>query len=157
MFEETQGDKKSGSNRLWIGIFVVAAAVGLGVLLYVMSGGGAKQAAPATAAPAAANASADPVHDLKVLRATMDKDPTGTTAVWVLTIQNKSPVYNYSAIKYETSYIGADNKAVLTNQGTLPAGLAPGEQRNLQIRDALYPAGTAWYKFRIMEAKATAQ
>ncbi len=157
MFEETQGDKQSGSKRLWIGIFVVAVLVGLAALLYVMSRGGAKETAPAAAASVAANASADPVHDLKVLRATMDKDPTGTTAVWVVTIENKSRVYNYSAIKYETSYIGADNKAVLTNQGALPAGLAPGEQRNLQIRDALYPAGTAWYKFRITEAKGTAQ
>jgi hypothetical protein len=118
--------------------------------------GGAQKAAP-TAVSAAANANADPVHDLKVLRATMDKDPTGTTAVWVVTVENKSTVYNYSAIKYETSYIGADNKAVLTNQGALPAGLASGEQRNFQIRDALYPAGTAWYKFRILEAKAAAQ
>jgi hypothetical protein len=100
---------------------------------------------------------ADPVHDLKIQRTTMSKDRTGTMAVWLVTIENKSAVYSYSNIKYETSYIGADNNAVLINQGTIPATIGPGEQKNSQINDALYPAGTAWYKLRITGATASAQ
>jgi len=87
----------------------------------------------------------------------MNKDRTGTMAVWLVTIENKSTVYSYSAIKYETTYVGADNNAILINKGTIAATLAPGEQKNSEISDALYPAGTAWYKLRITGATPAAQ
>ena len=47
--------------------------------------------------------------------------------------------------------------ALLVNKGTIPFNLAPGEEQNSQIRDVLYPAGTAWYKFRIIGATPTVQ
>lgn len=122
----------------------------------MMSRSAAKGPASA-AAPVAAKGNADPVHDLKVVRATMDKDRLGTTAIWLVEIQNKSTQFAYSDIKYETTYIGADNQAVLVNQGTISANIGPGDQKKSQITDALYPAGTAWYKFRITGATPAAQ
>ncbi len=159
MFEAAQEQKQSGSNRMLVGIFVVVAAVAVGGVLYTMSKGGSKPAAPVTAAAAAPSAAgkADAVHDLKILSARMEKDRAGTTAVWLVDVSNKSKAYTYSSIQYETTYVGPDNAALLVNKGTVPFNLAPGEERNAQIRDVLYPAGTSWYKFRIIGATPAVQ
>jgi hypothetical protein len=154
MFEVAQEQKQSSSSRILVTIFVAVAAVAVGGVLYTMSKSGNKSAAPAVAAAAAPAPAgkADPVHDLKVLSARMEKDRTGTTAIWLVDIDNKSKAYTYSKIEYETTYVGPDNAALLVNKGTIPFNLAPGEEQNAQIRDVLYPAGTAWYKFRITDA-----
>jgi len=159
MFEAAQEQKQSGSNRMLVGIFVVVAAIAVGGVLYTMSKGGSKPAAPVTAAAAAPSAAgkADAVHDLKILSARMEKDRAGTTAVWLVDVSNKSNAYTYSSIQYETTYVGPDNAALLVNKGTVPFNLAPGEERNAQIRDVLYPAGTSWYKFRIVSATPAVQ
>ena len=159
MFEAAQEQKQSGSNRMLVGIFVVVAAVAVGAVLYTMSKGGSKPAAPVTAAAAAPSAAgkADAVHDLKILSARMEKDRAGTTAVWLVDVSNKSNAYTYSSIQYETTYVGPDNAALLVNKGTVPFNLGPGEERNAQIRDVLYPAGTSWYKFRIIGATPAVQ
>jgi hypothetical protein len=159
MFEAAQEQKQSGSNRMLVGIFVVVAAIAVGGVLYTMSKGGSKPAAPVTAAAAAPSAAgkADAVHDLKILSARMEKDRAGTTAVWLVDVSNKSNAYTYSSIQYETTYVGPDNAALLVNKGTVPFNLAPGEERNAQIRDVLYPAGTSWYKFRIIGATPAMQ
>ncbi len=159
MFEAAQEQKQSSSNRMLVGIFVVVAAVAVGAVLYTMSKGGSKPAAPVTAAAAAPSAAgkADEVHDLKILSARMEKDRAGTTAVWLVDVSNKSNAYTYSSIQYETTYVGPDNAALLVNKGTVPFNLGPGEERNAQIRDVLYPAGTSWYKFRIIGATPAVQ
>jgi hypothetical protein len=159
MFEAAQEQKQSSSSRLWVGIFVVVAAAAAGTLFYVMSRNSAKApAAVGAASPAAAPAGpADAVHDLKILSARMEKDSSGTTAVWLVDIDNKSRAYTYSNIAYETTYVGANNAALVVNKGTISISLAPGEERNSQIRDVLYPAGTAWYKFRVTGATSKAQ
>ena len=158
MFEAAQEQKQAGSNKKIVGIFVVVAAVAVGALLYTMSKNSG-QAAPKTAAAGAPvpAGKADPEHDLKILTARMEKDRTGTTAVWLVDIDNKSKAYTYSAIQYETTYVGANNAALLVNKGSIPFQLAPGEERNAEIRDVLYPEGTAWYKFKIIGATATVQ
>jgi hypothetical protein len=159
MFEAAQEQKQSKSNRIVVTIFVLAAAVAVGGVLYTMSKSGSKPAAPVTAAaaaPAAAGA-ADPIHDLRIVSARMEKDRAGTTAVWLVDINNRSKAYAYSSIQYETTYVGPDNAALLVNKGTIPLNLAPGEEQNTQIRDVLYPAGTAWYKFRVTGATSTVQ
>jgi hypothetical protein len=158
MFEAARGEKQSNASRLLIVILVVVALGVGGAVMYLTSRSVSKEPT-SSAAPAgtAAKGNADPVHDLKVVRATMDKDRTGTTAIWLVEIQNKSNQFAYSDIKYETTYIGADNKALLVNQGTIPANIGPGDQKNSQITDALYPAGTSWYKFRITGATSAAQ
>jgi hypothetical protein len=159
MFEAAQEQKRSSASRMWMAIFVIAAAVAVGAVLYTMPKGGGKPTAPVTAAtaPPVAAAKADPVRDLKILSARMEKDRAGTTAVWLVDVNNKSNAYTYSSIQYETTYVGPDNAALLVNKGTIPFNLAPGEERNAQIRDVLYPAGTAWYKFRITGATPSVQ
>jgi hypothetical protein len=153
MFEAAQRESQSSSKGPWLVIFLAVALVAGGGLLYVMSKKDTvKSLTPAAAKVAAPTGNADPVHDLKIHGATMDKDRTGTTAVWLVTIENKSSAYTYSAIKYETSYIGADNNPVLVNQGTIATSIGPGEEKKSEFRDALYPAGTAWYKVRITGA-----
>jgi len=158
MFEGAQEQKQSSSNHMLLTILVVLAAAGGGVL-YTMSKSGGKPTAPVTAAaaPPAAAGKADPVHDLKILSARMEKDRTGTTAVWLVDIDNKSKTYTYRSIQYETTYVGPDNAAILVNKGTIPFNLAPGQEQNTQIRDVLYPAGTSWYKFRITGATPRVQ
>jgi hypothetical protein len=156
MFEAAQEQKQSKSNRMVVTIFFVVAAVAVGGVLYTMSRSGSRPTAPVTAATAAPG-KADAVHDLKILSARMEKDRSGTTAVWLVDINNKSKAYTYSSIQYETTYVGPDNAALLVNKGTIPFNLAPGEEQNAQIRDVLYPAGTAWYKFRIIGATSTVQ
>jgi hypothetical protein len=159
MFEAAQEQKQSKSNRMVVTIFFVVAAAAVGGVLYTMSRSGSKPAVPVTAAAAAPAAAgkADAVHDLKILSARMEKDRSGTTAVWLVDINNKSKAYTYSSIQYETTYVGPDNAALLVNKGTIPFNLAPGEEQNAQIRDVLYPAGTAWYKFRIIGATPAVQ
>jgi hypothetical protein len=150
MFEAAQEQKQSKSNRMIVTIFFLVAAAAVGGMLYTMSKSSGKPAGPAvavTAAPA----------DLKIVSARMEKDRTGTTAVWLVDINNRSKAYTYSSIQYETTYVGPDNAALLVNKGTIPLRLAPGEEQNAQIRDVLYPAGTAWYKFRVTGATPAGQ
>ena len=157
MFEAAQEQKQASSNRMLVSIVVVVAAVAAGVVFFTMSKNSNKPSAPAAGAVSEAVGKPDPVHDLKVLSARMEKDRTGTTAVWLVDIDNKSKAYTYSKIQYETTYVGPDNAALLVNKGTIPFTLAPGDEQNAQIRDVLYPAGTAWYKFRITGATPMAQ
>jgi hypothetical protein len=144
-----------------IGIAVILAAAVAGVAVYMLSSGNSKSpqsaATPAASAAATAPASADWVHDLKIFKATMDKDSTGTTAVWSVVIENRSSAYTYSNIQYETAYIGADNHPLLLNTGTLAGTIDPSDQKTFPFRDALYPVRTSWYKFRITGASAKAQ
>lgn len=159
MFEAAQGQKQSSTSKMAVGIFVVVAAVAVGAVLYTMSKNSAPSSAAKTAAGAApvAAGKADAEHDLKILSARMEKDRTGTTAVWLVDIDNKSRAYTYSSIQYETTYVGANNAALVVNKGTIPFKLAPGEERNAEIRDVLYPEGTAWYKFKIIGATPSVQ
>jgi hypothetical protein len=157
MFETPEEVKPKASMGLWLGIVAVVAVLAAGGYFFLKSKGSANQHLSAASAPAAVKGNADPVHDLKIQRATMNKDRNGTMAVWLVTIENKSPVYSYSKIEYETTYVGADNNAILINKGTIPAAISPGEQNNAEINDALYPAGTAWYKIRITGATPAAQ
>jgi len=157
MFEAVQEHKQSGSNGMLVAIFVIVAAAAAGGLLYTISKSGKPAPVIAAAAAPSAAGKADAVHDLKILSARMEKDRAGTTAVWLVDVNNKSKAYTYSSIQYETTYVGPDNAALLVNKGTIPFNLAPGEERNAQIRDVLYPAGTFWYKFRIIGATPNVQ
>jgi hypothetical protein len=158
MFATPEEVKQKEPRGFWIGIALAVIAIAGGAIWYTTSRGGAqKQASAATVSAASPQVAADAIRDLKVQRATMNKDRNGTTAVWLVSIENKSANYSYSNIKYETSYVGADNVAILTNQGTIAATIGPGEQNSSQINDALYPAGTSWYKFRITGATPSAQ
>ena len=158
MFETPKEIKPEASKGLWIGIVVAALVVVLAGAAYFLMGSRGKSTGTAATSHAAKPPAkpADPEHDLKIQTATMTKDRTGTTAVWLVTIENKSPDYTYSKIAYETTYVGAGNNVILVNKGTLNKTLAPGDQENSEISDVLYPNGTAWYKFRITGATASA-
>lgn len=160
MFEdETKKDETSA--KIWIAVAIVAVLLGGGTYYYLshLSASAPAPAAQPGAVPAARplQTTPDAVKDLKVQRAAMDKDRTGTTAIWLVTIENRSAVFAYSDIQYETSYFGADNRALLVNTGILRFRIGPLEQISKEIRDALYPAGTAWFKFKIIAATATKQ
>ncbi len=160
MFEAPEQQVPRSKAGLWVGGALIIAVV-IGGVVYMNLGGGRKASTPtaaataATAAPAAAAGPADPVRDLRIVSASMDKDYTGTTAQWLVEIHNESPTYTYSDIAYETTYAGADNSILLTNHGTIKLSLGPGEDQSTQIRDALYPAGTSWYRIRITGASSS--
>jgi hypothetical protein len=156
MFEPPLQEKQSSnSNSVWIGVIVVVIAVAAAMLFLMISKG---PASPAASAPAAApTAKADPVHDLKIQRAAMDKDSTGTTAIWAIAIENRSSSYSYSNIEYETSYLNADSSVIATNKGKLSVSLGPQQEKNTQVRDLAYPVGTATYKIRITSAASQAE
>ena len=140
-----------------MGIVVVLAAVGFAAYVHFGGGGTANSATGPGQTASAPAEKADPVHDLRVISAKMDKDYTGTTAVWLVEIRNESQTYTYSNITYETTYASADNTILLQNHGQMTVTLGPGEDQSPQVRDALYPTGTAWYKFKILDAKASIQ
>jgi hypothetical protein len=152
MFEVPVDKQEAKSKYSRLGISIVALLVLSGAMFNLFTKHSAKQQpAPVVAAP---STPADPVRDLKIVRVTMNKDPMGTTAVWLVTLQNKSAAYTYSNIKYETSYIGPNDTPLAVNQGSMSDTFAPGDEHNSQVRDILYPNGTAWYKFKIVDAKS---
>ena len=160
MFEDTEEVEKSTAPKgMWVGLAVVAVVLIAAAAFYFRSTRNQRAAASAKAS-AAAQAQlkdADAVRDLKVQRATMNKDRSGTTAVWFVSIGNKSESFSYSNIQYETTYVGQDNNSILINKGTIAATIPPGGQKSSEINDAMYPAGTAWYKILITGATASAQ
>jgi hypothetical protein len=85
MFEAPVDKQESKGSTGRIGVAILVLLVIAGVIYYLSSKQSPKEAAPAAAAP---SAPADPVHDLKIVRVTMNKDPMGTTAVWLVTLQN---------------------------------------------------------------------
>ena len=162
MFEASaQEEKQDSKTKMWISIFVVVALAGLGALYHYIGGSTSNGTATTPAqstAPAAAEAPAAPadlVRDLKVQRVSMQKDRSGTTAVWSVTIENRSNAYTYNKIQYETTYLGAGNKTLLVNKGVIADSVGAGAQVTPEIRDAAYPPGTVLYKFKIIDAKAS--
>lgn len=158
MFEAQQQKEKSGNAGMLIGVVVVLLVVG-GLAYYVMgSKGGAKtETAAPSAAAGAPVPSADPVHDLRVVSVKMDKDPTGTVAVWSVDLRDLSHTYGYKDIAYQTTYLGADNSVITQNKGTINLSLDPGDEQTTQFRDILYPSGTAIFKFVVTGATASKQ
>ena len=152
MFEVPVDKQETKIEHERIGISILVLLLIAGIAYYFIAKHSVR---PRVSAPAVATAPAAPVKDLKIVRATMTKDRLGSTAVWLVTLRNQSPTYTYTNIRYETSYIGRDNNQILVNQGTVPATYGPGDELNSEIRDALYPDGTAWYKFKIIDAKAS--
>jgi len=160
MFEDSEEVEKSTAPKgMWVGLAVLAIILITGAYFFFRSKGGLGKTASAQSSAVVQSQikDANAVRDLKVQRATMSKDRTGTTAVWLVSIENKSASYTYSNIQYETTYVGANNDAILVNKGTIAASIEPGGQKSSEINDALYPAGTAWYKIRITGATASVQ
>lgn len=153
---EAQKQEKSGNAGMWIGIAVIlVVAVALGWYVMGPKGGSKTQTAAPAAAASSSAAGADPVHDLRIVNVKMDKDPTGTVAVWSVDLRNMSSTYSYKDIAYQTTYLGADNSVITQNTGKLTLSLDPGDEQSTQFRDLLYPSGTAIFKFVVTGASSS--
>jgi hypothetical protein len=151
---EAQTKEKSGGSGLLIGICIVVVLAVVGTLAYLNKGSakGSEASASAATAGSTSGLKGNPVKDLHIVSATMDKDYTGTTAVWSVDIKNTSSVYTYSNIGYQTNYFGGDNSVLVQNKGNISLSLAPGDEQSTQFRDVLYPSNTAWYRFTVVGA-----
>jgi hypothetical protein len=154
MFEAETKDTSGGSGLL-IGICIVVVLAVVGTLAYLNKGSAkgseASASAAATGSPSA-ELKGNPVKDLHIVSATMDKDYTGNLAVWSVELKNESSVYTYSNIGYQTNYFGGDNSVLVQNKGNISLSLGPGDQQSTQFRDVLYPGNTAWYRFTVVGA-----
>jgi hypothetical protein len=156
MFETSQTEQKSSGAGMWIVLSIVIVLAIVGTMAYMNRDTSTKSTTQMAASAATANqAGADAVKDLRIVSAKMDKDFTGTTAMWSVDIKNQSSTFTYTNVGYETTYVGGDNSVLLQNHGKVPVTLAPGEEETTQIRDALFPTGTALYRFRVTDADST--
>jgi len=74
MFEAGQEDTQPKSTKMWIGLFVVVALIAIGALYYFISKGSVNhEASPAAQATVAPAGPADAIHDLKIVRTSMEK------------------------------------------------------------------------------------
>jgi hypothetical protein len=151
MFEAPQPKEKPSHTGMWVGIAVVIVIAA--VAFFFVSSSGNKNAATGSAGSTPA-VKADPVNDLHITSAKMEN--SNGTAVWLIDLRNRSNNYSYSHIAYETTYGSADGGVMAVNHGEIPGSLGAGEESNEQVRDAAYPANTAWYKVKITGATATA-
>lgn len=155
MFEPPLNEEPKTNKGIWIGA-VIVVIIGVALLIYFnpkTSRGGPVPAQTASMAPA--EQSANPIHDLQVVSSEMQKDTSGTVAQWVVDIHNVSPVFTYTAISYQTTYNGANNGVLSQNNGVIPIQIGPNEEKTAQFSDVQYPAGTAWYQFRVVDAKSS--
>jgi hypothetical protein len=157
MFETPDTKGESSGTGMWVGILVVLVVIACGVVFFMTrkdATPGAASTSAAAAAPAESNA--DAMKDLRIVSKKLDKDYTGTTAMWSVEVRNMSQVYSYSNIKYETTYLDANGGGLGDNKGLIPSlTLDPGESQSAQFRDTLYPSGTALYNIKIIGATAT--
>ncbi len=157
MFEQELELEPQSKKGIWIGAALVIV-LAVAVVLLVRSKSATTKPATAQAAPAvAANQKADPVHDLQIVSAQMQKDSSGTIAQWVVDIHNVSPVYTYSSISYQTTYADANNRILSQNTGVIPISIGPNGEQTAQFSDVQYPTGTSWYRFQVVNAKGASQ
>jgi hypothetical protein len=158
MFDTPDTKGESSGLGKWVGILVILALIGGGVVFYMGKKDAAPNAPAATASAAAAatpQSNADAVKDLRIVSQKLDKD-SSDAAMWSVELRNMSRVYTYSNIQYETTYIGRDGAGLGDNKGTIPQlSLDPGDSQSAQFRDTLYPSGTALFKIKILGATAT--
>ncbi len=151
MFEVPKDEQETKKMREIIGAAALAIVVVVVVIYFTSQR--AEQGPLASATPAVACVP-DPVKDLTIVDAKMDKDRTGTTAVWIVHLRNKSAGCAYTSIEYETTYVRGDETVIAVNKGTLPGKIQPGEEMGFpEFRDILFPTGAAWFRFKITGAK----
>jgi hypothetical protein len=157
VFETPETKGESSGMGMWVGILVVLVVIAGGIVFFMTRKDATPGAASASAAAASpAQSSADALKDLRIVSKKLDKDYTGTTAMWSVEVRNMSQVYSYSNIQYETTYLDGNGGGLADNKGVIPSlTLDPGESQNAQFRDTLYPNGTALYNIKIIGATAT--
>jgi len=157
MFEQELELEPKSKKGIWIAATLIIV-LGVAVFVLLRNQATTTKTVSAQATPAvAANQKADPVHDLQIVSAQMQKDSSGTVAQWIVDIHNTSPVYTYSAISYQTTYAGANNQILSQNTGVIPISIAPNGEQTAQFSDVQYPTGTSWYRFEVVNAKGSSQ
>ena len=148
MFEVPEDKQETKKIRLLIGASaVVVLLILVGVYFAIQPEDTQVSAASAVAC------TPDPVKDLRIVNAKMDKDQSGMWAVWTVQIANKSAGCTYAKVEYETTYVRNDDTVILTNKATLEGTFAPGDEKRFpEIRDALFPADAAFYRFKVTGA-----
>jgi len=147
MFEVPE-DKQETKTMRWLigGSAVVVLLILVAVYFAIQPKEMAVSASAVTCTP-------DPVKDLKIVQAKMDKDSSGMWAVWAVQLANKSGACTYTNVEYETTYVRGDDTVVLTNKGTFEGTFAPGDERRFpEVRDVLFPSEAAYYRFKITGA-----
>jgi len=154
MFEVPQDKQETKTMRLLLGGAVVIVLVIVAVI-YVVSQRASD--VPAVSAAPTGQCAPDPTKDLRVVSAKMDKDYTGTYAVWVVRLRNQSAACTYAGVEYETTYLRSDNSVLLVNKGTLPETIAPRQEKIYsEFRDVLFPEGASWCRFKVTGATVAA-
>ena len=121
MFEELEqeerGEKEERNKLLRMTAYIVGVLAIVGVIVYIGSRGHAKTSRAVQTLSAATQTAPDPVKDLKIINATMRKDPSGIRVMWLVQLRNKSAVYTYSDVQYEASFIGPDGRTIIREPG----------------------------------------
>ena len=137
MFEKPMEDKELVLHKAWIAVFVAVAAIIALVGFYAANKNTSQVRAQNS--PVVDISKADAVKDLKIERASMQKDSLGATAVWTVTLINRSDTFTYSEIAYEAQYVGADNQIISTlrEPSPQPWGQTAKERRRFAMRRTL--------------------
>jgi len=162
MFEELEkeekGEKEERNKLLLMMAYIVGGLIIVGVLAYFLTRGSSKTAPPVQSVAAARQTAADPVKDLKIVRAVMGKDPTGIRVMWSVQLRNKSAVYTYSDIQYEARFLGPDGGTRSASRDTIKTSIAPGEEKKFPpFLDGVYDANASTYQFVIVGATSSEQ
>jgi hypothetical protein len=154
--EEEREQREERKKLLRMTAYIVSALVVVGVIVYIASRGHSKTSAPVQAVAAARQTAPDPVNDLKIIKATMGKDPTGIRVMWSVQLRNKSAVFTYSDIQYEARFIGPDGSTIAASRDTINTSLEPGEEKKFPpFLGGIYNANASTYQFVIIGATAT--
>ena len=165
MFEqfdaEEKGQKEERNKLLRMTAIIVCVVAIVGGIIYIATRGHAKSSAPAAKPAPAAQAPAgpaDPVKDLYIVRAVMGKDPSGLRVVWNVQLRNRSTVYTYSDIQYDSYFLAVDGKRLGENKDTIKDSIAPGEMKSFPpILDGTYDSHYSTYQFILVGAKSSVQ
>jgi hypothetical protein len=153
MFEELEQEEKelreAGKKRMEISAVIIVALVVIGALAYVIIRPRATTP-PSTASPVAATKAPPPdaLRDLKLVRAVMGKDVSGTRVLWSVQLRNTSNVYTYSDIQYEATFQRVDGSVLAVNRDTIKGSIGPGEEKRMpEFMDGIYDAAASTFQF----------
>ncbi len=164
MFETSQQESSSGSNKIVGGAIAILGVLMVAFYFLFMQGNepavtpGEGQASMAASSAPVDEGPADPMRDLAIQRFSLDRDRTETMAMWTIQIANRSRQHGYKDVLYATKYYNSEDVLIYENTGTIAEQLDPGDQRTIsEINDGLFPVGTVRYTIELTDATAVAE
>ncbi len=165
MFETSQQEPSSGSNKIVGGAIAVLGVLMVGFYFLFMHGnepaatpGEGQAGMAASSASVVDEGPADPMRDLAIQRFSLDRDRTQTMAMWTIQIANRSRQHGYKDVLYATKYYNSDDVLIYENTGTITEQFNPGDQRTIsEINDGLFPVGTVRYTIELTDATSVAE